>query len=202
MNPTEDTKQQLVQAVTSELGELRQAADRLDEAVALLYGLNRSDLRCLGIVYARGRVTPGELAEETGLTPGAITTVLDRLEKNGFANRVADPEDRRRVLVLSTVAAREVGARLFGEVQVAIERLLAPRSVDELAAIREYLEGTRRVYEGQVDEIAAIGTVARLGDHLNVAVLLKKVTNTLTNNGVVICQNDPDWRHIPVLQLE
>ena len=128
MSPTNDTHKQLVQAVTAEFGELRQAADRLDEAVAVLYALNRTDLRCLGIIYERGRVTPGELAEETGLTPGAITTALDRLEKSGFANRVADPEDRRRVLVLSTMAAREVGARLYGEVQVASERLLEPRS--------------------------------------------------------------------------
>jgi DNA-binding MarR family transcriptional regulator len=151
----DDTHVELVQAVTTELSELRQAADRLDEAVAALYGLNRSDLRCLGIVYERGRVTPGELADETGLTPGAITTVLDRLEKSGFANRVADPEDRRRVLVLSTGAARDVGARLYGEVQVASERLLEPRSSDELTAIREYLQGTRRVYEGQVDARSA-----------------------------------------------
>jgi DNA-binding MarR family transcriptional regulator len=155
MSAMDDTHRQLVEAVTSEFGELRQAADRLDEAVAMLYALNRTDLRCLGIIYERGRVTPGELAEETGLTPGAITTALDRLEKSGFANRVADPEDRRRVLVLSTMAAREVGARLYGEVQVASERLLEPRTTEELTAIRDYLQGTRRVYEGQVDEIAA-----------------------------------------------
>ena len=107
-----------------ELNEFRRAADRLDEAVASLYGLNRTDLRCLGILYRRGRVTAGELAEEAGLTPGAITTALDRMEKGGYANRASDPEDRRRVLVLSTVAAREVGARVYGEVEVASHRLL------------------------------------------------------------------------------
>ena len=74
------------------------AADRLDEAVAVQFGLNRTDLRCLGIIYRRGRVTAGELAEESGLSPGAITTVLDRMERSGYANRV-DPADRRRVLV-------------------------------------------------------------------------------------------------------
>ena len=90
----------LVDEMGVELNELRRAGDQLDEAVALQFGLNRTDLRCLGILYRRGRVTAGELAEESGLTPGAITTVLDRLERGGYANRVADPADRRRVLVV------------------------------------------------------------------------------------------------------
>jgi DNA-binding MarR family transcriptional regulator len=127
----------------------------LDEAIASLYGLNRTDLRCLGILYRRGRVTAGELAEESGLTPGAITTALDRMEKSGYANRVADPEDRRRVLVLSTVAAREVGARIYGEVEVASQRVLDGCSPEELTAIRDYLRGAREVYEGQTAQVAA-----------------------------------------------
>jgi DNA-binding MarR family transcriptional regulator len=150
-----DPRTELVVAVSAELGELRQAADRLDEAVASLYGLNRTDLRCLGILYRRGRVTAGELADESGLTPGAITTALDRLEKSGYANRVADPEDRRRVLVLSTVAAREVGARIYGEVEVATQRVLEGCSAEELTAIRDYLRGAREVYEGQIGHIVA-----------------------------------------------
>ena len=155
MTQVDDGRQGLIQEVGAELSELRQAADRLDEAVATLYGLNRTDLRCLGILYQRGRVTAGELAEETGLTPGAITTALDRMEKGGFANRVADPEDRRRVLVLSTVAAREVGARIYGEAEVASQRLLEPRTAAELTAIRDYLRGAREVYEGQATDVAA-----------------------------------------------
>jgi DNA-binding MarR family transcriptional regulator len=164
MASKDDAQEGLLQQVGAELAELRQAADRLDEAVAALYGLNRTDLRCLGILYRRGRVTAGELAEETGLTPGAITTALDRMEKGGFANRVADPEDRRRVLVLSTVAAREVGGRIYGEVEVASQRLLEGRDADELTAIRDYLRGAREVYEGQVSHIVALSTPGEGGE--------------------------------------
>ena len=114
-----DDHDRLIDEVGAELGELRRTADRLDEAVAAQYGLNRTDLRCIGILYRRGRVTAGELAEESGLTPGAITTVLDRMERNGYANRVADPSDRRRVMVTSTAATRELGARVYGEVELA-----------------------------------------------------------------------------------
>jgi len=149
MSTKDKERTELIDQVTVELAELRQAADRLDEAAAALFSLNRTDLRCLGILYRRGRVTAGELAEESGLTPGAITTVLDRLEKGGYANRVADPEDRRRVLVISTVATRDVGARIYGEVEVSGHKLLEPRAAEELTAIRDYLRGMRAIYENQ-----------------------------------------------------
>jgi DNA-binding MarR family transcriptional regulator len=145
----------LVDEVGIELDELRRAGDQLDEAVALQFGLNRTDLRCLGILYRRGRVTAGELAEESGLTPGAITTVLDRLERGGYANRVPDPADRRRVLVVSTVATREIGARIQGEVELASRRLLEGREAAELTCIRDFLRGTRSVYEAQIAALTA-----------------------------------------------
>jgi DNA-binding MarR family transcriptional regulator len=145
----------LVDEVTVELDELRRAGDQLDEAVALQFGLNRTDLRCLGILYRRGRVTAGELAEESGLTPGAITTVLDRLERGGYANRVPDPTDRRRVLVVSTVATREIGARIQGEVELETRILLDASAPEELTVIRDYLRGTRGVYESQIAALTA-----------------------------------------------
>jgi DNA-binding MarR family transcriptional regulator len=147
----------LIGEVTGEFEELRQAADRLDEAVAAQVGLNRTDLRCLGIIYRRGRLTAGELADESGLTPGAITTVLDRMERSGFANRVADPADRRRVLVVSTAATREVGGRLHGEVEVASSAELAGHSPQELTVIRDYLRRLRDVYESQAAQVAGDG---------------------------------------------
>ena len=138
-----DDRNELIDEVGIELDELRRAADRLDEAVATQFGLNRTDLRCIGILYRRGRVTAGELAEESGLTPGAITTVLDRMERNGFANRVADPSDRRRVIVTSTAPTRELGAR------VRRGRADRPRSARRgraagVAVIRDYLRGSAR----------------------------------------------------------
>lgn len=151
---TDDSaRSRLVTEVTAEFEQLRQAADMLDEAVAAQVGLNRTDLRCLGIIYRRGRLTAGELAEESGLTPGAITTVLDRMERAGFANRVADPADRRRVLVVSTAAAREVGGRLYGEVEVASSAELAEHSVEQLAVIRDYLHRLHDVYVSQAAHV-------------------------------------------------
>jgi len=150
-----DDKNGLIDEVGGELGELRRAADRLDEAVATQFGLNRTDLRCIGILYRRGRVTAGELAEESGLTPGAITTVLDRMERNGYANRVADPSDRRRVLVTSTAATRDLGARLYGEVELAGRAQLEQLTPDHVEVIRDYLRGIRDFYDELLRGIAA-----------------------------------------------
>jgi len=155
MSADDGARGSLIEEVNAAFSELRQAADRLDEAVAAQFGLNRTDLRCLGILYRRGRVTAGELADESGLTPGAITTVLDRMERGGYANRVADPGDRRRVLVVSTAATREVGARVYGEVEVAGTVELEGHSVEQLTLIRDYLRRTREVYESQTAHIAA-----------------------------------------------
>ena len=138
-----DDSDRLIDDVGTELGELRRTADRLDEAVANQFGLNRTDLRCIGILYRRGRVTAGELAEESGLTPGAITTVLDRMERNGYANRVADPSDRRRVMVTSTTATRELGARVYGEVELAGRSQLEQIDPAGVEVIRDYLRGIR-----------------------------------------------------------
>ncbi|HMK92459.1 MAG TPA: MarR family transcriptional regulator [Thermoleophilia bacterium] len=149
-----DDKDRLIDEVDAELNELRRTADRLDEVVAAQFGVNRTDLRCLGILYRRGRVTAGQLAEESGLTPGAITTVLDRLERSGYANRVADPTDRRRVLVTSTVATRELGARVFGELELASRARLEPLDEGSVELIRDYLKGIRDFYGELVDAAA------------------------------------------------
>jgi len=85
-----------------------------DQAVAEAIGLNRTDMRCLDVIQREGPVPAGRLADETGLTTGAITTVLDRLERAGFARRTRDPADRRRVLVELAPEARSGAGDYYG----------------------------------------------------------------------------------------
>ncbi|MGH3128797.1 MAG: MarR family transcriptional regulator [Gaiellaceae bacterium] len=61
--------------------------------------MNRTDLRCLNIIENNGAMTAGRLAELSGLTTAAVTSVLDRLERAGYARRVRDQPDRRQVMV-------------------------------------------------------------------------------------------------------
>lgn len=100
-------KRQLFYELIAELRRSQAATDRYDQAVADTLGINRTDMRCLDVIESEGPVAAGRLAEATGLTTGAITTVLDRLEKRGFARRVPDPRDRRRVLVELDPRVRE-----------------------------------------------------------------------------------------------
>ena len=91
------------------------ATDALDQAVADRFGLNRTDARALDVLdQHEGPITAGELAQAMHLTTGAVTSVLDRLERAGWAKRVRDPDDRRRVLVQATPKVKKMGDSIYG----------------------------------------------------------------------------------------
>lgn len=81
------------------------------DAVARSIGLNATDLQALGLLLREGPATPGELAARTGLTAGgAITAMVDRLERGGYVTRTRDAADRRRVIV--TAVPQALGGKL------------------------------------------------------------------------------------------
>src|SRR4051794_41816746 len=84
-------KQDVFEELLLEVRRSQNATDRYDQAVADAIGLNRTDMRCLDIIEMESLVTAGRLAELSGLTTGAITTVIDRLEERGMARRGRDP---------------------------------------------------------------------------------------------------------------
>src|SRR5690348_15837413 len=86
---------------------------RFDAAAAERLGVNQTDLRCAYLITQRA-MTAKELAEATGLTPGAVTTVLDRLESTGLARRRHDQQDRRRVLVELIAEAKRKIDEIWG----------------------------------------------------------------------------------------
>jgi DNA-binding MarR family transcriptional regulator len=73
----------------------------LHQAIAQGFGLNATDTKCIDLILSNphGGVTAGWLADESGLTTGAITHILDRLEKREFVERVRDTADRRKIFV-------------------------------------------------------------------------------------------------------
>jgi len=81
----------LTQAVADAILVQQAAADRL--------GLGLSDFKCFTALLEDGSATAGQLADRTGLTSGAVTRMIDRLERSGWVRRVHDPADRRRVIV-------------------------------------------------------------------------------------------------------
>ena len=90
---------ELAQQLRSEIMGYLGAASDFDERLAKKLKLSRTDMRCLDLIGRHGPMTAGRLAEESGLTTGAVTFILDRLEEAGMVTRRRDTEDRRRVWV-------------------------------------------------------------------------------------------------------
>jgi DNA-binding MarR family transcriptional regulator len=131
----------------SDIDRIRQAvrSTAYDEALAEHLGLNATDLRCLELAIAEPGLTPGRLAELSGLTTGAVTGVLDRLEKAGFVERRPDPADRRSVTVQPS-PNRSGEVRSAGDpLERAIRTLLGEYSATERAAIGVFLEAAAGV---------------------------------------------------------
>jgi len=148
------------QALIDELFEERRALgaanDIADQAVADYHGVNRTDARCLDIIERLGGVTAGRLARESGLSTGAVTTVLDRLERAGLARRTSDPKDRRRVLVEITPAAREANEELYRPLVEAAAEQLQRYSEEELALLREYHRASRALTEAHAERVRGL----------------------------------------------
>lgn len=90
-------------------------ADRaFDRLAAERLGVSVTDLRCLTIVESRNGLTAGALATASGLTTGAVTAVVDRLERAGHARRAYDPRDRRKVNVEVTSAFHDRAREIWG----------------------------------------------------------------------------------------
>lgn len=93
-------------------------AEVLIADVARRYGLSHAALNALAVIEGPGGPLPtGEVGARLHITSGTMTTVLDTLERNGYVRRLADPDDRRRVLVDITPAAQSVLERLLPDVQ-------------------------------------------------------------------------------------
>jgi DNA-binding MarR family transcriptional regulator len=102
------------------------------QTVANTVGISGSDLECLDFLNLEGRVTAGRLAEVTGLTTGAITGVIDRLEKAGLVRRERDPADRRKVFIATVPEnVAEVG-RFYEHMQRGMVKLWETYSDAEL----------------------------------------------------------------------
>lgn len=113
-------------------------------AIAERVGLNITDSRCFDLALraverGEGPLTAGQIADLTGLTTGAVTGVIDRLEQARFVRRVRDPHDRRRVIVEPVSERGEEIGPLFDPLAAAMEKLCARYTSRDLAMILDFL---------------------------------------------------------------
>lgn len=130
----------LFAAVEGEMKKLVAEIVLFNQAIADRLGLNPTDLQCLGIVLDAGAISAGRLAALSGLTTGAITGVVDRLGRAGYVRRIADPHDRRRVIIepLTERAESEIGP-LYAAMSRAMAAECAHYSDAELALVADFL---------------------------------------------------------------
>jgi DNA-binding MarR family transcriptional regulator len=134
-------------------------AERLGQVFAERNGMHPTDLHALLAIMqadaAGAPLTPGRLGEHLGLSSGATTAVVDRLERAEHVNRVRDDRDRRRITLHYCTAAAAVGRAFFGPLATKIDRVLAGFDAAELTAVRRFLELTNAVMREHRAEVTA-----------------------------------------------
>jgi DNA-binding MarR family transcriptional regulator len=131
------------------------ATDVLDQAVADALGINRTDARCLDILDQHGPLPAGRLAELARISPGATTTLLDRLERKGLARRTRDTEDRRRVLVEVTPKLRRLAEQVYGSPEEA-GRALETYTDEQLEFLIGFFRGSIAFQEERLQRLEAL----------------------------------------------
>jgi DNA-binding MarR family transcriptional regulator len=92
-------REEVIQAIVVKFREMSTQTIMFHQTVADVLGLHITDHKCLDIIHRYGAMPAGRLGELTGLTTGAVTGIIDRLEEAGYVRRTNDPKDRRRTIV-------------------------------------------------------------------------------------------------------
>jgi DNA-binding MarR family transcriptional regulator len=132
------------------------ANDSFDEVACQKLGINRTDLRCLNIVENQGSMTAGRLAESSGLTTAAVTSVLDRLERAGYARRVRDQKDRRQVMVELTPLLAERAGPIWGPLGDEAMAELARMSLEELQGVMDFFRFGIELNKRHVERVRSL----------------------------------------------
>ncbi|HAX68060.1 MAG TPA: hypothetical protein DCY14_00495 [Anaerolineae bacterium] len=116
-------------------------------------GLNATDMECLRLLFQKGTATPTELARHTGLTSGATTAMLDRLEKVGLIERRPNPNDRRGTLIAPEKSSAEKMASWFESARKAQDALMSTYSENELEIIADVFERFAKLWDEEREKV-------------------------------------------------
>ena len=165
------------------------------QTVAIRFGLSESDIEALEVLIDSGAATAGRLSDLMGLTTGAVTRVIDRLERSGYVRRIPDPADRRRVIV-EVVPEKVAGVQaMMSRVGEAGAEDLRRYTEAELAVINDFLTRMAEVTRDEATalrgseasgEDAASEHTAPLGGLTSARLLFRSGANELTIRGAAI----------------
>ena len=132
--------------------ELATAVITFHETVARRLNMSAAESRCLGVLNDLEVATPGQLAQATGLTTGAITGIVDRLEKAGYASREPNPNDRRSLLI--RIRQPEKIGQILGPIYGSLSAAMASQyTPEQLEVIGRYLDQTINVLKAETEKL-------------------------------------------------
>ena len=149
------SKTELIEAVRGRFRTIGVTNDLFDTAASRRLGVNRTDLRVMDFLQRNGPVPISRLADLNQLSRPAMTTVIDRLEQAGYAQRTRDPGDRRSVLVELTPLAQERAWEIYGPFADLTAGEFSRYSAAELELFDRFLEHANELTERRLEEIRA-----------------------------------------------
>ena len=131
------SREGIIQAINQKFREISTETIMFHQAIADVLGLHITDHKVLDFIYRYGPMPAGRLSELTSLTTGAVTGIIDRLEKAGYVRRVNDPKDRRRTIIELT-RNKKLQRKLediFTPLSMRMHKVLSSYSDNELALL-------------------------------------------------------------------
>lgn len=133
-------REKIVLQIDWALRELNTSSVLAAATIAQKAGMGPNDMKCAELLVRNGPMTAGQLAKATGLTTGAITGIIDRLEKAGWARREADAQDRRRVIIHpGPQDNQKVTSDLYQSRATHLQNLLSEYTDDQLDFILRFV---------------------------------------------------------------
>ncbi|MDX8468415.1 MarR family transcriptional regulator [Mesorhizobium sp. VK23B] len=154
INSSSTNRAELTAAISLAVMRWQDATQAYDEAVGARLGLIAAERHCLGLLYA-GPQSAGAVATATGLTPAAVTALIDRLEARGLVTRTRSLEDRRKVVIEATELTRELSERYYGAIAREGEKVVADFSDAELATVLRFINAALDLQSRQVARLKA-----------------------------------------------
>jgi len=155
-NSSSQNRADMTTAIGLAIMQWQDATQAYDEAVGARLGLNMAERHCIGLLYG-GPQSAGAIAIATGLTPAAVTALIDRLEARGLLTRTRSLEDRRKVVIEATEATRDLSARYYGAIAREGEKVVATFSDAELATISRFVHAALDLQRDQLARLKAEG---------------------------------------------
>jgi DNA-binding MarR family transcriptional regulator len=151
-NPS--TKQTKVDELVDEFRTSGNQDRAFDNLAAARLGVNLTDLHCLNIIERSGGLTASALAAQAGLTSGAITGVIDRLERAGYARRERDAGDRRRVMIAVTPAFYAAADQIWGPLRADWDTVITRRfTAQQLDTVIAFLRTANDLARRHMDRV-------------------------------------------------